>query len=123
MADYLHHVPGRLRVRSAAVKRNAARAATVEQFVTGLHGVREVDVRTVTGSVTVFYDPELTSPDAIIAALRGAGYVSPDADPAKASPSTGAVGPTTTRVTETVLNIALEKVLERSATAMIAALV
>jgi hypothetical protein len=66
MTDYLHHVPGRLRVRSKALRCNsAARGATLRKLRT-LEGVRTVRLNPKAGSVTVFYDVDVTGAQRIL---------------------------------------------------------
>lgn len=66
MTDYLHHVPGRLRVRSKSLRcDSAARGATLRKL-RGLEGVRSVRLNAKAGSVTVCYDTATTGPERIL---------------------------------------------------------
>ncbi len=73
---YLHHIPGRLRIRSALVKRNEARAAAATAWLRSLPGVRSARANVLTGSLTVEYDPSQTQVEAILSSLRQAGWIS-----------------------------------------------
>jgi hypothetical protein len=53
----VHALDGRLRVRVERIKRDPAAAASVEQSLLTLTGVKKVRANPVTGSVLVFYDP------------------------------------------------------------------
>lgn len=66
MTDYLHHVPGRLRVRSKALRcDSAARGATLRKLRV-LEGVRTVRLNAKAGSVTICYDADVTEPQHIL---------------------------------------------------------
>ena len=128
MAYYIHHVPGRLRVKTLAVKRNEHLARVVKGFLADRQGVSAVDVNIVTGSIVVNYDKHILSSDTILRSLREMGYiheVSPDKGlvvalqqdvSAYSQPLTDAV----VKFSETVLNKLVETVLERFAMALIA---
>lgn len=122
MTHYLHHVPGRIRVRSMAVKRNPAKAETVRAALSGLDGVHEVDVRTVTGSITINYDADVTSMQDIVGLMKARGYIAATA-PTQTTQAFDGLTPQTDKVAKFVAGMAVEKVLERSATALIAALI
>lgn len=53
MSRYIHHVPGRLRVKSTGLKRNEAEAARIVAHMQHLHGVASAEVNTVTGSLLI----------------------------------------------------------------------
>jgi copper chaperone CopZ len=123
----VHHVPGRLRLRIAAVKRNPGRAKVVEDLIEGRPGITSVDANTLTGSVTVIYDTDAITPTEILGILRDRGFVvaggtevaqvgGPDPDAA----ITTEVGDFLAKI---LVGAVLEKVVERSALALIAALV
>ena len=130
MTPDLHHTPGRLRVRIPAVKRQAARAAAVQRHLARLRGVHAVAVRSVTGSITVHYDADALTMPEILDHLSAGGYLAPapvprdsTAVPAPA-PATSANGQSQAeQVARVVAGVAVEKVLERSAAALIGALV
>lgn len=69
MIYYLHEIPGRIRVKIPAMKRNPALAEEVCAFSLGIHGVTSAVPNTLTGSLIVLYDPERTSSDEILEAL------------------------------------------------------
>jgi copper chaperone CopZ len=71
---YIHHVPGRLRVRTAVVKRNERQATAVKALLQSTEGVRTVAVNPLTGSVTVHYDEKTTNPSALMDVLNRQGY-------------------------------------------------
>lgn len=122
MTHYLHHVPGRLRIRSVVTKRNPASARKVRALLGQLDGVDEVDVREVTGSITVRYDTDIVSMQDIVGVLKAHGLVASDA-PVESMPAGAALSPRSEAAARRVGSTAMEIVLERSATALLAALI
>jgi copper chaperone CopZ len=123
----VHHVPGRLRLRIAALKRNPGRAKAVQDLIEGRPGITSVDASALTGSVTVLYDTGTMTPAEILRVLREHGFVvaaGTEVAPVGAADSDAAV---TTEVgdflAKVLVGAVLEKVVERSALALIAALV
>lgn len=114
MSDYVHHVPGRLRVRCDAVKRNPAAAAAVRARLLRLSGVLSVDARTLTGSVTVHYASGTADPQALLAELGV---------PPRPARTGGAIEALGGRVADHAASMLLEKLVERSALALLGALV
>jgi copper chaperone CopZ len=122
MTQYVHHVPGRLRVRSIAVKHDPAQALAVKGRIGGLPGVQAVQVRPVTGSITVTYDATSTSVHAIMGALKAQGHVHADTPTHFTVSAPAAASLPTNKIASTVATVAVEKALERSAAAIIAAI-
>ncbi len=73
MKHYMHHVPGRLRIRSFHLK-NELLQDDIRGIVDGFTGIEMVKFNPVTGSVTVYYDPVAVSGDVIVKAFEESGY-------------------------------------------------
>jgi hypothetical protein len=73
MSHYIHHVPGRLRIRSGFFRCDpvSARSAEAELLVT--EGVREVRVNPRAGSITVHYEPTRLTRSQILDRLEHVG--------------------------------------------------
>ena len=69
----VHALPGRLRVKVAAIKKAPAAAREVELALRQERGIAEAIANPVTGSVLIRYDAEATSPQAILARLASYG--------------------------------------------------
>lgn len=119
MAHYVHHVPGRLRVQIPALKKNVSKTRQLELYLNGMHGVLRSEVSIVTGSIVIKYDVRLISSTAILNSLRDQGFirnvhadhsVTYKVDPAQ-------------RVADRFVEKLVEAALERSAMALIAALI
>jgi len=67
---YLHALDGRIRVKSALVKRAPHKAAALEQQLRSHPGITEVTVNPITGSVLVLYDTQQLVQHQILDLLR-----------------------------------------------------
>ncbi len=74
MNYYVHHVPGRLRVKNLHMKGNAAMARRTEEFLNGVPGIHSASVNTVTGSTLVYYDTASVNSSQILATLEKCGH-------------------------------------------------
>ncbi len=110
MTAYVHHVPGRLRVRSASIKRNEDRARTARRALRTQPGVRRVETNPLTGSITIRYEVGKTSQAALMQFLAKNGYLTPGA-PAASSPD----------FAEKLITALAEKAVERALLAVVAA--
>jgi len=122
---YIHHVPGRLRVRSGLVKRNEKHAVSATTWLRSLPGVSSAEANTLTGSLTLRYDPGSTSGDALLSALKGAGYLSehhPTEAGVSRTPSLSLNSELGVRVAKAAAVYALEKVIETSVVALVSAI-
>jgi hypothetical protein len=115
MSYYLHEVPGRLRVRIPALRRNVENAQEIQGLLKSLSGIISTSVNTMTGSVTVNYDPEFVSSVAILTLLSREGYI----DVAEVLSSRnqgkraeGPIGEVGKIVSKALLGIALDRALQ-----------
>lgn len=119
MSHYTHHVPGRLRVKSPHLKRNPRRAEEAQLHLGGIEGVLSAEANPLTGSLLITYDARRVGAEALFDSLRGLGHVGAG-HPAPAS--VPAAHDPVQRMTDTLVNKLVETALERSATALIAAI-
>jgi hypothetical protein len=70
MAYYLHHVPGRIRVKIPNIKHRPYKADRVREMLQEQSGVDRIHVNLSTGSVVVYYDPEMTTAAQILNILK-----------------------------------------------------
>lgn len=66
MSCYLHHIPGRIRVKTPALKGFSIQPDELEKKLMSLPGVLSATVNTLTGSVLVNYDERITTAGAIV---------------------------------------------------------
>ena len=128
MTHYIHHVPGRMRVRSPRIKGNTENAERLRQTLVQLIGVTGIETNPVTGSVVISYSPERLGPDDLVAVMKEHGYLARDfaldGQPSGravqgAAPPDGALH----WVGKTVLTVLVERLVERSASAVFTALI
>jgi len=77
MNNYVHNIPGRLRIKSAAVKKNPIEVGKIRILLTSMPGVQNLDVNLVTGSVLIRYDINQVTSEKLLGALNQAGYFEP----------------------------------------------
>ncbi|MBK5932194.1 HMA2 domain-containing protein [Halochromatium salexigens] len=73
MSQYIHHIPGRIRVRSKAFRCYGERASNAQAKLMAMDGVRAVQINQRASSIVVQYDPELLSRVELFAALEDLG--------------------------------------------------
>lgn len=132
MNSHIHHVPGRLRLRTQRLKRDHRRAGEIEEALRGLPAVTSAEVNPLTGSVTVHYDRAITDLAALTEILQQhAGLDGRLPAPSTSFPQTSrrAPGPGAVpgeRMVHTVAKTAarylLEQALERSVVLLLASL-
>lgn len=118
---YVHHVPGRLRVRSRHLRNNAPALRDLCDGLTAIAGIREAKGNALTGSVLVRYAPEAAPLDAVWERLHRNG-ITASASPSLPGGPDGleeAVG----KVATFAMKYAVEKLVERSAMAIVAAII
>lgn len=76
MSQYIHHVPGRIRVRSQALRCRGEKALAAQRRLTGMAGVRSIRINPRIGSITVHYDAELLRRADLLATLEEIGCLS-----------------------------------------------
>ncbi|MGM0453304.1 MAG: HMA2 domain-containing protein [Thermodesulfobacteriota bacterium] len=75
MSHYIHHVPGRLRIRSQLLKNNHQMLEDVKKCFRGAAGIEHIKVSPVTGSALIRYDPNEIKSDQILSILHDCEYV------------------------------------------------
>lgn len=75
MSYYIHHVPGRLRVKSRSLRCNAQRVKALADELLTLDGVEEVSVSQKTGSVIVRYDTQCCDQRRLLLEFERAGCI------------------------------------------------
>lgn len=120
-----HHVPGRLRMRFPQLKRCDARAAQVAASIRQLAGVVNVDANTVTGGMLIFYDvnkAETTGLWQSLSVALAAHGLSGHADARAPQLPAAAASTVADKLAEKLVGALVDKLVERSALALVAAL-
>jgi hypothetical protein len=124
---YIHHVPGRLRLQAPQLKGNRRMAQIALDKAVAIPGVFEARVSAVTGSLVITYDKRGLTPAALWQSLFESGIVSGPNPIEEGMPVTRVkVGPHTAadrNLARLVAGIILESLLQRSAVALMGALI
>jgi hypothetical protein len=125
---YIHHVPGRLRLQTPRLKGNRRAAEAALDKAIAINGVLEARVSTVTGSLLITYDKRELMPAVLWQSLCKSGIVSGPSPIAEGVPVTRAwIGPPDAASDKglggLVAGIIIERLLERSAVALVGALI
>jgi len=73
--DLAHHLPGRLRLRSAVLRGDARASEEARRHLAEISGVRSASINPSTGSVLLEYDPEVILPSKVADVLATYGYI------------------------------------------------
>lgn len=76
MSQYIHQVPGRIRIRSKAFRCYGQRADAARSRLLAMDGVRNVEINPRAASLLVQYDPQTISRSSLFAALEELGCMS-----------------------------------------------
>jgi hypothetical protein len=132
MSHYVHSIPGRLRVRSRAFRKQPDKAETARSLLGNLAGVRSVDANAITGSLLIRYDEEIVNSARVLSALAAEGLIehlpSPGPSPQASKRS---IAPRWSEVTESLSDALLDvmadlladKLARRAAVALVRAVI
>ena len=125
MDHYVHHVPGRLRVRVPSVKGNAGEASSLEKRIRSQRGVKDVQTNPLTGSVLVHYDPVITTVSTLSQIMLCSAAAEPLQRILPAAPFSSigrqADQSIASRIAATIIGLMVEIAMERAAVALLAA--
>lgn len=119
MLEYVHSVPGRLRIQGPLFRGKTGMAASARARLAAIDGVSSVTANSCTGSLTIYYDRHVLSCDALWEQLHRAGYVSGIA-PAQGSARPEPLGQA---LVETASRALVSKLAEQSASMLVRALI
>jgi Heavy metal associated domain 2 len=86
LSHYLHHVPGRLRLKMRSLKNRADKAAQIRTLFAQLPGIEVVELNLLTGSMLVRYEPLKVTSAQLLGFLVANGVITsiPEARPRSA---------------------------------------
>ena len=122
MQYYVHHVPGRLRIRIPSLRNNPTRAEEVKALL-NVAGTHKIKVNSLTGSVVIHFDRHRVSADNLLDRLKTNGFyredrtVTLDAKLRQASSKAGR------KVSRAMFGWAVGRVLEANGLSLIAAFI
>lgn len=120
MPQYVHHLPGRLRVKCPCLKGNANSTEMVKQLLGAEDGIVSCEVNPITGSVLVRYDESATNAYRLLDLLKRGGYIGVGVDLQSQDRSLEeTVSGVGMMVSKAVMGALVERVVERSAVALV----
>lgn len=124
---YTHQIPGRIRARSAVIKRNPAQAAVLQQWLASLDGVKRVETNPLTGSVLIQYAESMVRGEDLMARMRERNWIAKSPEKPALPRAAGvrlrpAADSLERKVAKAVLQFAAQLVIERSVVAIAAAI-
>jgi hypothetical protein len=126
MNYYMHHVPGRLRIKIPHIKGKPSKDTEIRQLLSKLDGLEKVSVNIVTGSVVFYYDSDQLQPWQILSALEELRYIDPTNQIPHHSPAYS-IGTTGSKAGDALGRVffgwAVGKALERTGLSFLTALI
>jgi Heavy metal associated domain 2 len=131
MSHYLHHVPGRLRLKARSLKNSEDKAAEIRALCMQLPGIQAIELNTLTGSLLVRYEKASVNSTQILGFLFTNGVITsiPEARPTVASKlfdgslRERATDSMAEAVAKFLANLVVDKVLPRAAMALVSAVI
>jgi Heavy metal associated domain 2 len=123
MGYYLHEVPGRVRIKVPALKRNPHAAHTLQGLLKRASGVESVAVNTVTGSVLVQFDPMVITSRTIVALVAREGYLEFAAPVSKRNHEDSVGSQFAMAASKAVLGLVLDRALQGTPFAVLTAFI
>lgn len=117
MSQYIHHVPGRIRVRSKAFRCQGERAEKAQTHLLAMDGVRDVKINPRAASILVQYDPDRLTKAELFAALEDLGCMAPARRDREHFSSPGET------FGKALVGVAVQKMIEQSARSLVGAFV
>jgi len=123
MICYIHHVPGRLRIKVPTIKGNPFSARKLEEKLQGLAGTISARANTVTGSIVVHYDTAATDKGNILEFLgREEGFKFAD-DMGHEKYRVEKLSETGEKIGKAIFGMMIGKVLEGTPLSLLAAII
>ena len=119
---YVHHVPGRLRVRIPFLKNNPQKIDEVRS-VLDIHGTHKTKVNPLTGSIVITYDSDNVSAQCILDVLKSNGYFHQDRSIALDTQMNRTSSRAARKISKAMFGWAVGRVLEANGLSLIAAFI
>lgn len=117
----VHHIPGRLRIKSSLIKGNRNAAESMRAFIQSVNGINSVAVSPITGSAVITYARDVVTVQDILEELVRYefpfGQGTRPEHPADMSPEIAE------RLVAKIVESFVQSLIERSALALVAALI
>jgi hypothetical protein len=117
-AEIAHHIPGRLRLRSALLKENHGLADQAARRFAEIQGITSATANPNSGSLLLSYDPAVITPGKLVELLTNQGHIG-----APGSTRSDPDGAWTDKLAGVISGWLIDAVAERLALAVIGALI
>jgi hypothetical protein len=122
MSEYIHHIAGRLRMTLPRIRKQPARAQEIQAVISRIAGVASIEANIISGSLLIRYDTNLVDAGTIMASMKELGLLSSHAAARPIRRTDVSRRPASSPVADKVLHMIVEKLIERSAFAVLGAL-
>jgi hypothetical protein len=122
MSEYIHHIAGRLRMTLPRIRKQPARAQEIQAVISRIAGVASIEANIISGSLLIRYDTNLVDAGTIMASMKELGLLSSHAAARPIRRTDVSRRPASSPVADKVLDMIVEKLIERSAFAVLGAL-
>ncbi len=119
MTEYVHHIPGRLRIRSKALRSAHGDHTSVLRRLRDIHGVQSVRLNQKAACVTVCYDPQQTCANCIFETLGHADQARAASQPARKPSSNRGQFRIASQVGKMALNVLVSRGVNYSLSALL----
>jgi hypothetical protein len=123
MSCYLHHVPGRIRIKTPFLKGSAAKALEIEKKLESVYGVRSAHANALTGSLLIRYEQSVITAKEILNGASREGYFDPAAALNFQNYMEVRLSKTGEAIGRAILSMAIGKGLEGSPLALLSAII
>lgn len=123
MQDYIHNVPGRIRLKTINLKKNPDSAEYLERRLTLMRGVKAASVNKLTGSIVINYDHKAIPPSHILNHLEKEGVYRPNATISQEQYVSNSMAKAGELAGKFIFGAAVEKALESVGISLFAALI
>lgn len=118
MGQYIHQTPGRIRLRSKALRcRSEKRARAAELVLSDMDGVQSIRVNPRAGSITIHYDIDRVRQSDLLAALEEVGCM------AETSRGSDGASKVVDRFGKAIVGAVVSQAVERSARTLLTAFI
>ncbi|HTY24826.1 MAG TPA: hypothetical protein VMC85_16975 [Desulfomonilaceae bacterium] len=123
MGYYLHEIPGRMRIKIPALRRNSDEAVEIQGLLEDLNGITSTFVNTITGSIVVRYDPEIVTSGAILDFFAREGYIDVGEAISGKHYTRGTLPSVGQAASKALIGLALDRLLQGSPLSILTALI
>jgi hypothetical protein len=123
MNYYLHHTPGRLRIKIPVIRRKPHQVAKVKALLDDMDGISSLTIKPLTGSVVIYFDPDALHVHQVTNLLRQHGYFDASKVVTQGEYIEGAAVKAGVKCSKAIFGWAIGRALEAKGLALLAAFI